>query len=196
MSVHAVFPGYSFSKYLFIFLKQIYVHEHLAYMYVCVPCMSLVLAKARRGCQSPWNCSYRWLCTATGMPGTEPGSSRKAVLGHLSRAACTLTLYHSFLWYQSCCHMFFLWLCYLSWQNLIQARLASNWLRLKITLNSSSSCFQVWNAEITACEPTAMFMWCWALNPRPLHARSALPMELCPLLNSPHLFPYLSQKIK
>ena len=30
---------------------------------VCVPCVYIVPAKARRGHCIPWNWSYRWLCT-------------------------------------------------------------------------------------------------------------------------------------
>ena len=47
-------------------------------MCVCVLCPCLVPLKVRRGCQIPWNWSYRQLWAASWVLGSEPRSSARA----------------------------------------------------------------------------------------------------------------------
>ena len=57
----------------------------------CAPCCScLESSKTTRGNQIPWNWKYRWSRAVTWVPGTEPGSSRRASSAHI----LTLTSKH------------------------------------------------------------------------------------------------------
>lgn len=72
------------SKCIFFVFESIYikllkiVHGYFL-LHVCVPCVCLMLAEARRGNWIPWYWSYRWLWATMCVLGIKPGLSGREV---------------------------------------------------------------------------------------------------------------------
>ena len=58
--------------------KSCYMYECFSCIYVCAPCACLLPAEARRGCQTPRNCSYRRFLAVMWVLGTKLRFSARA----------------------------------------------------------------------------------------------------------------------